>query len=138
MSKTIFLSWGMVVALTWPRLVSGTNSNFPAQFKRLLSLSQVQLNNIVFASDAGKVFILGWLLSVCPFGLCLLLVRFSVDWLWFEISCYNIPYFISIVLVNLCTHFYCRQQHLLEEHGLLCCYHRQLSVSSPSFSRDNN
>ena len=94
-----------------------------------------------FCFRCWKSFLSGMAAKRLPLWLVLVIgsILRLIGYAWFAISCYNIPYFISIVLlVNLCTHFYRRQQHLLEEHGLLCCYHRQLSVSSPSFSRDNN
>ncbi|KAJ6763714.1 MAJOR FACILITATOR SUPERFAMILY PROTEIN [Salix purpurea] len=56
-SKT--LQWLSLVGIIWLQSVNGTNSNFPAyssQLKQLLSMSQVQLNNLAFASDAGKLF----------------------------------------------------------------------------------
>lgn len=53
--------WLSLVALIWLQTIAGTNTNFPAyssQLKQVLSISQVQLNNLAFASDAGKL--LGW------------------------------------------------------------------------------
>ncbi|KAB5512895.1 hypothetical protein DKX38_029923 [Salix brachista] len=53
------LQWLSLVVIIWLQSVSGTNTNFPAyspQLKELLSMSQVQLNNLAFASDAGKLF----------------------------------------------------------------------------------
>ncbi|CAK7351975.1 unnamed protein product [Dovyalis caffra] len=53
------LQWLSLVGMIWLQSVNGTNSNFPAyssQLKQLLSMSQVQLNNLAFASDAGKLF----------------------------------------------------------------------------------
>ncbi|CAL5424674.1 unnamed protein product [Camellia sinensis] len=55
------LQWLTLVGAIWLQSINGTNSNFPAyssQLKRLLSISQLQLNNLTFASDAGKL--LGW------------------------------------------------------------------------------
>ncbi|KAL6979023.1 hypothetical protein U1Q18_020688 [Sarracenia purpurea var. burkii] len=51
--------WLSLVGTILLQSINGTNSNFPAyssQLKRLLSLSQLQLNNLAFASDAGKLF----------------------------------------------------------------------------------
>ncbi|KAF5185588.1 Nuclear fusion defective [Thalictrum thalictroides] len=59
------LQWLSLVGIIWLQSISGTNTNFPAyssEFKNLLSLSQIQLNNLAFASDAGKLF--GWLSGV--------------------------------------------------------------------------
>ncbi|KVI03694.1 Major facilitator superfamily domain, general substrate transporter, partial [Cynara cardunculus var. scolymus] len=53
------LQWLSLVGIIWLQSISATNSNFPAyssQLKLLLSLSQLQLNNLAFASDAGKLF----------------------------------------------------------------------------------
>uniref|UniRef100_A0A2C9VU26 Uncharacterized protein n=1 Tax=Manihot esculenta TaxID=3983 RepID=A0A2C9VU26_MANES len=56
-------------------MVTGTNTNFPAyssQLKQLLSMSQLQLNNLAFASDAGKIF--GFFSGIAAFYLPLWLV----------------------------------------------------------------
>ncbi|KAL2333046.1 hypothetical protein Fmac_014259 [Flemingia macrophylla] len=56
------LQWLSLVGIIWLQAIIGTNTNFPAyssQLKELLSISQVQLNNLAFASDAGKLF--GWI-----------------------------------------------------------------------------
>ncbi|KAK7276089.1 hypothetical protein RIF29_17222 [Crotalaria pallida] len=58
MSSTTF-QWLSLVGMIWLQAINGTNTNFPAyssQLKQLLSMSQVQLNNLAFASDAGKLF----------------------------------------------------------------------------------
>nr|GMD73237.1 protein NUCLEAR FUSION DEFECTIVE 4 [Ipomoea batatas] len=57
--------WLSLVAAIWLQSVNGSNLNFPAyssRLKQLLSLSQVQLNNLAFANDAGKLF--GWFSGV--------------------------------------------------------------------------
>ncbi|XP_043703359.1 protein NUCLEAR FUSION DEFECTIVE 4-like [Telopea speciosissima] len=51
--------WLILVGTIWLQSIAGTNSDFPAyssELKHLLSISQVQLNNLAFASDAGKLF----------------------------------------------------------------------------------
>ncbi|RDX96757.1 Protein NUCLEAR FUSION DEFECTIVE 4, partial [Mucuna pruriens] len=53
------LQWLSLVGIIWLQSINGTNTNFPAyssQLKQLLSMSQFQLNNLAFASDAGKLF----------------------------------------------------------------------------------
>ncbi|KAJ1412241.1 Nodulin-like [Sesbania bispinosa] len=58
MPSTTF-QWLSLVGIIWLQAINGTNTNFPAyssQLKQLLSMSQVQLNNLAFASDAGKLF----------------------------------------------------------------------------------
>ncbi|KAI6670873.1 hypothetical protein NL676_005758 [Syzygium grande] len=67
--------WLSLVAMIWLQSVAGTNANFPAyssQLKQILSISQVQLNNLAFASDAGKL--LGWLSGLAAVHLPLWLV----------------------------------------------------------------
>ncbi|KAM3692184.1 hypothetical protein ACB098_08G068500 [Castanea mollissima] len=57
--STRILQWLSLVGIVWLQSINGTNSNFPAyssQLKQLLSISQVELNNLAFASDAGKLF----------------------------------------------------------------------------------
>ncbi|KAL0370824.1 UNVERIFIED_CONTAM: protein NUCLEAR FUSION defective [Sesamum angustifolium] len=56
------LQWLSLVATMCLQSINGTNSNFPAyssELKRILSISQLQLNNLASASDAGKL--LGWI-----------------------------------------------------------------------------
>lgn len=53
------LQWLSLVGIIWLQAINGTNTNFPAyssHLKASLSLSQLQLNNLAFASDAGKIF----------------------------------------------------------------------------------
>ncbi|KAI4304597.1 hypothetical protein MLD38_040082 [Melastoma candidum] len=69
--------WLCLVAVIWLQSFSGTNSNFPAyssQLKRSLSLSQLQLNNLAFASDSGKL--LGWFSGLAAAHLPLWVVLF--------------------------------------------------------------
>ncbi|XP_044485002.1 protein NUCLEAR FUSION DEFECTIVE 4-like [Mangifera indica] len=74
MPKT-FLQWLSLVGAVWLQSINGTNTNFPAyssQLKALLSMSQLQLNNLAFASDAGKL--LGWIPGIAAVYLPLWLV----------------------------------------------------------------
>ncbi|KAI3461703.1 hypothetical protein Pfo_018366 [Paulownia fortunei] len=69
------LQWLSLVATIWLQSINGTNSNFPAyssELKRILSISQLQLNNLAFASDAGKL--LGWISGIAAAHLPLWLV----------------------------------------------------------------
>lgn len=69
------LQWLSFVATIWLQTVNGPNSDFPvysSQLKHVLSISQVQLNNLAFASDAGKLF--GWCSGVAALYLPLRLV----------------------------------------------------------------
>ncbi|KAA8549481.1 hypothetical protein F0562_001165 [Nyssa sinensis] len=69
------LQWLSLVGVVWLQSINGTNSNFPAyssQLKHHLSMSQLQLNNLAFASDAGKLF--GWFSGIATVHLPLWLV----------------------------------------------------------------
>jgi hypothetical protein len=75
MSSSRALQWLSLVGIIWLQSINGTNTNFPAyssELKHLLSVSQVQLNNLAFASDAGKL--LGWFSGVAAVYLPLWLV----------------------------------------------------------------
>ncbi|XP_038895111.1 protein NUCLEAR FUSION DEFECTIVE 4 [Benincasa hispida] len=59
MSSSIVFQWLSLVGIIWLQSINGTNFNFPSyssQLKQQLSMSQLQLNNLAFASDAGKLF----------------------------------------------------------------------------------
>lgn len=65
MRRGTALQWLSLVGVIWLQSINGTNSNFPAyssQLKQLLSISQLQLNNLALASDAGKLF--GWFAGI--------------------------------------------------------------------------
>lgn len=69
------LQWLSLVGIIWLQSINGTNTNFPAyssQLKHALSMSQLQLNNLAFASDAGKLF--GWFAGLAAVYLPLWLV----------------------------------------------------------------
>ncbi|KAL3530955.1 hypothetical protein ACH5RR_010277 [Cinchona calisaya] len=69
------IQWLSLIGAIWLQSVNGTNSNFPvysSQLKRLLSISQLQLNNLALASDAGKL--LGWFSGIAAAYLPLWLV----------------------------------------------------------------
>jgi hypothetical protein len=54
-----YLIWFSLVAIIWLQSLNGANTSFPSyssQLKQQLSISQVQLNNLAFASDVGKMF----------------------------------------------------------------------------------
>lgn len=71
----MFLQWLSLVSTIWLQSINGSNCNFPAyssQLKSLLSLSQLQLNNLASASDAGKL--LGWVSGLAALYLPLWLV----------------------------------------------------------------
>ncbi|KAL1558789.1 protein NUCLEAR FUSION DEFECTIVE 4-like [Salvia divinorum] len=69
------LEWLTLVAAIWLQSINGTNSNFPAyssELKRILSTSQLNLNNLASANDAGKLF--GWISGLAAAHLPLWLV----------------------------------------------------------------
>ncbi|CAI8596928.1 unnamed protein product [Vicia faba] len=75
MAYSTSLQWLSLVGIIWLQVINGTNTNFPAyssQLKQLLSISQVELNNLAFASDAGKLF--GWFSGLAAIYLPLWLV----------------------------------------------------------------
>ncbi|KAL4010680.1 hypothetical protein IC575_027691 [Cucumis melo] len=58
-SSSIVFRWLSLIGIIWLQSINGTNFNFPSyssQLKQQLSMSQLQLNNLAFASDAGKLF----------------------------------------------------------------------------------
>ncbi|PKI58019.1 hypothetical protein CRG98_021599 [Punica granatum] len=68
--------WLSLVAAIWLQSITGTNTNFPAyssHLKQVMSISQVQLNNLAFANDAGKLF--GWLSGIAALYLPLWVQR---------------------------------------------------------------
>ncbi|KAK1426862.1 hypothetical protein QVD17_15542 [Tagetes erecta] len=71
------LQWLSLVGTIWLQSISSTNSNFPSyssQLKLLFSLSQLQLNNLAFASDAGKLFGFVSGIAACHLPLWLVLI----------------------------------------------------------------
>lgn len=114
MPRTV-LQWLSLVGIIWLQSINGTNSNFPAyssQLKHLLSISQIQLNNLAFASDAGKLF--GWLSGfaakylpiwlVLIIGSALGLIGYGVQYLFLigHISnlSYELIFFLTILAGN--------------------------------------
>ncbi|KAI8574080.1 hypothetical protein RHMOL_Rhmol01G0326900 [Rhododendron molle] len=114
------LQWLILVGAIWLQSINGTNSNFPAyssEFKRLLSLSlsQLQLNNLAFASDAGKLlgFISGIAASHLPLCLVLLigsllgLVGYGVQYLFLSDHIPSISYGVVFLLTVLSGNSIC-------------------------------
>ncbi|KAL5220806.1 hypothetical protein ABZP36_025519 [Zizania latifolia] len=69
--------WLSLIGSIWLQTINGPNSDFPvysSQLKELKHISQVQLNFLAFASDAGKLF--GWFSGVAALYLPLWLVAF--------------------------------------------------------------
>ncbi|KAF7034135.1 hypothetical protein CFC21_045187 [Triticum aestivum] len=69
--------WLGIVGTIWLQTINGPNSDFPvysSQLKELKGISQVQLNFLAFASDAGKLF--GWFSGVAALYVPLPIVAF--------------------------------------------------------------
>ncbi|KAK3138476.1 hypothetical protein QOZ80_5AG0369390 [Eleusine coracana subsp. coracana] len=67
--------WLSLVGSVWLQTINGPNADFPvysSQFKEIKGISQVQLNFLAFASDAGKLF--GWFAGIAALYLPLWLV----------------------------------------------------------------
>ncbi|KAK1697467.1 hypothetical protein QYE76_014164 [Lolium multiflorum] len=65
MASPTSVHWLSLVGSVWLQTINGPNSDFPvysSQLKNVKGISQVQLNFLAFASDAGKL--LGWLAGV--------------------------------------------------------------------------
>ncbi|KAM7501738.1 hypothetical protein LguiB_000642 [Lonicera macranthoides] len=110
--------WLSLVGVIWLQSINGTNSNFPAyssQLKRLLSISQLQLNNLAFASDAGKL--LGWFSGVAALHLPLWLVLaigsllgmfgYGLQYLFLTNKISSLPYGIVFLLTVLAGNSIC-------------------------------
>ncbi|KAK4412430.1 protein NUCLEAR FUSION defective [Sesamum alatum] len=112
------LQWLTLIATIWLQSINGTNSNFPAyssELKKLLSISQLQLNNLAFASDAGKL--LGWisglaaahlpLWMVLIIGSFLGLVGYGVQFLFLANHLFSLSYWHVFVLTVLSGNSIC-------------------------------
>lgn len=112
------LRWLSLVAAIWLQSVNGPNSDFPiysSQLKNILSISQVQLNNLAFASDAGKLF--GWCSGVAavylPLRLVLLigaafgLIGYGVQFLFVSNTISYLSYWHMFILTALAGNGIC-------------------------------
>ncbi|XP_028117163.1 protein NUCLEAR FUSION DEFECTIVE 4-like isoform X2 [Camellia sinensis] len=112
------LQWLSLVGAIWLQSINGTNSNFPAyssQLKRLLSLSQLQLNNLAFASDAGKLF--GWISGMAanylPLWLVLMigsllgLIGYGIQYLFLTNHISSLSYWHVLLLTALAGNSIC-------------------------------
>ncbi|RZC55835.1 hypothetical protein C5167_014708 [Papaver somniferum] len=109
MSHSIY-QWLSLVGIIWLQSFNGTNTDFPAyssQLKKLLSISQFQLNSLAFASDAGKL--LGWFSGVAAnylplpvvliIGATLGLIGYGVQFLYVVQKTSHLSY-VHIFLLN--------------------------------------
>ncbi|KAI3958035.1 hypothetical protein MKW98_020677 [Papaver atlanticum] len=108
MSHSIY-QWLSFVGIIWLQSFNGTNTDFPAyssQLKKLLSISQFQLNNLAFASDAGKL--LAWFTGVASnylplpvvliIGATLGLIGYGVQFLYVVQKISHLSYFHIFML----------------------------------------
>ncbi|XP_010521978.1 PREDICTED: protein NUCLEAR FUSION DEFECTIVE 4-like [Tarenaya hassleriana] len=89
------LRWLCLVAVIWLQSINGTNLSFPAyssQLKQSLSISQIKLNYLAFASDAGKL--LGFISGIAAVPLPLRLVLIAGGSLGF--AGYGLQYLIIV------------------------------------------
>ncbi|KAK4792682.1 hypothetical protein SAY86_023117 [Trapa natans] len=110
--------WLSLVAVIWLQSISGTNFNFPAyssQLKKMMGISQLQLNDLAFASDTGKL--LGWLSGVAalhlPLWLVLLigvslgLLAYGLQYLFLVVYGHNLSYALVFFLTVLAGNSIC-------------------------------
>ncbi|KAF6985170.1 hypothetical protein CFC21_003066 [Triticum aestivum] len=74
-SSPTSVHWLSLVGSVWLQTINGPNSDFPvysSELKTVKGISQVQLNFLAFASDAGKLF--GWFAGVAALYVPLWLV----------------------------------------------------------------
>jgi len=70
MSSPSSAHWLSLVGSVWLQTINGPNADFPvysSQLKEIKGISQVRLNFLAFASDAGKLF--GWIAGVAALRL---------------------------------------------------------------------
>ncbi|OAY70446.1 Protein NUCLEAR FUSION DEFECTIVE 4 [Ananas comosus] len=115
-SSSSSLQWLSLVGTLWLQSINGANSDFPvysSQLKDLKHFSQVQLNFLAFASDAGKLF--GWfsgiaanhlpLWLVAVIGAVLGLIGYGLQFLFLENS--NLSYWHLFILTSLAGNGIC-------------------------------
>lgn len=115
MPSSIVFQWLSLVGIIWLQSINGTNFNFPSyssQLKQQLSMSQLQLNNLAFASDAGKLFACfsGLAANYLPLWLVLMigsslgLVGYGVQYLFitnqFQSPSYWVIFFLTVLAGN--------------------------------------
>lgn len=110
--------WLTLVAVIWLQAMSATNTDFPAYssaLKSRLGITQVQLNNLAVASDAGKLF--GWLSgiaaaylplwTVLTVGSAIGLVGYGVQFLFLTGEMAALSYWQYLFLQVLAGHSIC-------------------------------
>ncbi|XP_022949166.1 protein NUCLEAR FUSION DEFECTIVE 4-like [Cucurbita moschata] len=112
------LQWLSLVGIIWLQSINGTSFNFPSyssQFKHQLSMSQLQLNNLAFASDAGKLFgfVSGFAANSLPLWLVLVigsslgLVGYGVQYLFIINKLHDPSYWVIFLLTVLAGNSIC-------------------------------
>ncbi|KAL6517416.1 hypothetical protein OROMI_033117 [Orobanche minor] len=118
--------WLGFLTAVWVQAISGNNytfSNYSDALKSLLSLTQLQLNNLSVAKDVGKAFgILAGLASdrftttiILLIGSIEGFVAYGAQWLVVSRRIKPLPYWAQAVNVN--YSMYGREQHDVDEHG---------------------
>ncbi|KAL4326082.1 hypothetical protein GQ457_11G020130 [Hibiscus cannabinus] len=100
--------WMILVAVIWIQAFTGTNFDFSAyssEMKKVLGISQLQLNYLAVASDMGKVF--GWssglalmyfpLWTVLFMSAFMGLVGYGIQWLLIS-NLISLPYILVVFL----------------------------------------
>ncbi|XP_062181327.1 protein NUCLEAR FUSION DEFECTIVE 4-like [Phragmites australis] len=116
MSSPSSAHWLSLVGSVWLQTINGPNADFPvysSQFKEIKGISQVQLNFLAFASDAGKLF--GWFAGVAALylplwvvaitGAAFGLVGYGVQFLFLERA--GLAYWHLFVLTSLAGNGIC-------------------------------
>ncbi|KAG1338111.1 protein NUCLEAR FUSION DEFECTIVE 4 [Cocos nucifera] len=118
-STPVFLfPWLTLVAIIWLQSINGTNTVFPtysSQLKSQLKISQVKLNYLTVASDAGKLF--GWCSGVSarhlPLWLVLIIgaiigfIGYGVQFLFLANKIASLPYWQAFLLSVLAGNSVC-------------------------------
>ncbi|XP_020684365.1 protein NUCLEAR FUSION DEFECTIVE 4-like [Dendrobium catenatum] len=132
------LPWLTVTTVIWLQAIGGTNTDFSAYsspLKSRLGITQVKLNNLAFASDAGKLF--GWcaglaasrlpLCAVLAIGVTLSAIGYGLQFLFMSriISSLSYTQFFflnmlngnSICWLNTVAYITIMRQFLPADHG---------------------
>ncbi|CAA0820698.1 Major facilitator superfamily protein [Striga hermonthica] len=99
--------WVVLAAVIWIQAFTGTNLDFASystRLKSVLGVSQVQLNYISVASDAGKAF--GWCSGICLlyfsesavmfFAAIMGLIGYGLQWLVIQ-QIISMPYYLVLI-----------------------------------------
>lgn len=117
-TPTLLFPWLTLVAIIWLQSINGTNSVFPtysSQLKSQLRISQVKLNYLTVASDAGKLF--GWFSGVTALhfplwfvliiGAIIGLIGYGIQFLFLANRIASLPYWQAFLLSVLAGNSVC-------------------------------